>query len=1363
MVRISYPKLHFGFKTIRYSLKTFLIGRKRDLDEHDLTEPLEEHKSSNLGERLAKNWSKEVAYTARRKGQASLARALIKTFKWDITLYGIMLFLMEICFRLPQPIFIGLFIRYFNPKNINSKDPQYSPTFIMRVFHYFSSNQSRISQKEAFFFAACIMLCSLMTIGIFHPCIMATLHIGMRIRVACCSLIYRKVLRIKLTALGGKTVGNTVNLMSNDVNRFDNAPLFLHYLWIAPLQASLITFFIYMEMGVASFYGMMALLVVGPVQVLLSFATAYLRVKAGNRTDERVRHMNEIIQAIQVIKMYAWENAFLKVISKLRKRELKMLVLTSYIRGLTMSFLMITARIGIFLTVVSFVFLDNDVTAEQVFVIGGYYLIIRISCTVYFPLGLNAVAEAKVSIKRIQTFLLTDETTVGDYTVLDPCRNTEIYKEHNRFKRIPFRKVRLSKMSSVTSSIQTIDDSRTPRVTIFRGIAKYGEAVCLENINTEITEGQLIAIVGTVGAGKSCLLNLILGELKLFSGKIKVNGTVSYASQEPWLFAGSVRQNIVFGKELDMDRYHKTIRVCALKRDFSLLPYGDRTIVGERGISLSGGQRARINLARAVYKESDIYLFDDPLSAVDIQVGQQLFQECILRYLKGKIVILVTHQLQYLRRADRIIILNEGTIQIQGTYDEIKRSGVSFALLLEEATQITAGPTEQEKEVDRVLKAISITSAAFNSAIDIEGLKSGPLLFAEMRTMGAVALGNYKEYFLAGGNCCGLLLLCILFIGAQFLGSGGDYFLCQWVYLEELRSHYGSAKVAGFWDKLDRKACIEIYSIIITTTIVIVIFRSLYFFSICMRSSYILHNRMFQSIILAAMRFFNQNTSGRILNRFSKDLGQVDELLPNAFIDTVQITLSLFGALAVVCIINVWFLIPVTVMLILFYILRKFYLKTSRSVKRLEGITKSPVFAHLNATLQGLPTIRINNAEKNLVAEFDNLQDIHSSAWFMFLYTSRAFSFWLDWITALFIGVVTFTCVAQPSNFPGSSVGLVITQAISLTGLIQWGMRQSAELENQMTSVERVLEFTRIEHEPDLESAPDKKPPASWPKRGQIEFVNTSTRYNPLDPPVLKELNLTILPEQKVGIVGRTGAGKSSLIVTLFRLAYFEGEVYIDHVDISVLGLHDLRRKISIIPQEPVLFNGTLRYNLDPFNEFDDSQMLSALIDVEDKDAIYKGYECLNKVMTEGGQNVSVGQRQMICLARAILRNNKILVMDEATANMDAHTDKLIQKTIRSKFAKCTVLTIAHRLHTVMDSDKILVMDAGEAVEFDHPYILLQDPKGYLTELVRKTGAGTAAFLTKTAKQNYMQREAKQKIVEKDDGNESSFSISDLD
>ncbi|KAF2880617.1 hypothetical protein ILUMI_25557 [Ignelater luminosus] len=1151
---------------------------------------------------------------------------------------------------------------------------------------------------------------------------MAVMHVGMKMRIACCSLIYRKALRISLGSLGGKTVGNVVNLMSNDVNRFDMTPLFFHYLWISPIQVVFILYFMYREMHMSALIGILAILGFIPMQAFLGHRTSVLRHKTAVRTDDRVRMMNEIIQGIQVIKMYTWEYAFSSLIYRARQNEINVLKHTSYIRGVIMSFIMFTTRFAIFLTVMSYVLMGNTITAENVFVITSYYQILRQTMTVYFPQGVAQVAEASVAISRIRKFLLTEETDVGDPTPIDP--NWRIKPNRRKYKKER--------------------DMAPERLLLPRGIwvenawARYGDDVCLDDITLDVVPGKLTVIIGQVGAGKSCLLNMVLGELHPFKGTMYVNGVISYAAQEPWLFAGSVRQNILFGQEYDRVRYRDVVRVCALTRDFSLLPYGDKTIVGERGISLSGGQRARVNLARAVYKVADIYLLDDPLSAVDTQVGKHLFDECINKYLKDKVVVLVTHQLQYLKHVEQIVILDEGKILVKGSYDYLQESGLNFAKLLEE--QLAIDDASEENKVQNILNKISIHSAMSMDSSGLERRFTEPEEVAEMRTIGAVDWLIYKEYFHAGANWCVIAVLCIFFFGAQVFASGGDYFLSQWVKIEEHRtSHHHSTPVETYYS-LSRKQCIIIYAILILTTVTVAVSRSFFFFTICMRASVNLHNKMFRSIIRASMRFFQTNTSGRILNRFSKDLGAIDEFLPNAMIDTFQIMLNLLGVVLVVSLISYYLLIPTIAVCILFYMLRRYYLYTSRSVKRLEGITRSPVFAHLNATLQGLTTIRSHGQEMILVDEFDKYQDVHSSAWFMFISTSRAFGYWLDCICVFFIAMVTLSFLVMEETSFGGEVGLAITQCIGLTGLFQWGMRQSAELENQMTSVERVLEFTRIEHEPELESKPDDKPPPDWPQEGEIEFRNAVMRYSTTEPPVLKNLTFVIQPKEKIGIVGRTGAGKSSLISALFRLAYFQGKVYIDGLDIARIGLHDLRRKISIIPQEPVIFSGTMRYNLDPFNEYNDETLLMALQVVEIKSALTDGIACLDQIMAEGGTNVSVGQRQLICLARAIIRNNAILVMDEATANVDPQTDRFIQNTIRTKFSQCTVLTIAHRLNTVMDSDRIMVMDAGNVVELDHPYILLKNKLGYLTTMVNRSGPSMAEHLRKVAQESYEKR-----------------------
>lgn len=405
---------------------------------------------------------------------------------------------------------------------------------------------------------------------------------------------------------------------------------------------------------------------------------------------------------------------------------------------------------------------------------------------------------------------------------------------------------------------------------------------------------------------------------------------------------------------------------------------------------------------------------------------------------------------------------------------------------------------------------------------------------------------------------------------------------------------------------------------------------------------------------------------------------------------------------------------------------------------------RSPIYSHLGASLNGLSTIRAFEAQTILVREFDSLQDLNSSAFYMFMTTSRAFGFWLDVFSVIYIAIVTLSFFLM-ADVGGGNVGLAITQAMGLTGMVQWGMRQSAELENTMTAVERVVEYQTVDPEQDKTAEPEKAVPENWLRAGKIQFQDVVQRYEPggQSKPVLRNLNFTIEPREKIGIVGRTGAGKSSLINALFRLSYLEGRILIDDQDTQTISLESLRRQVAIIPQEPVLFSGTMRYNLDPFDEFADEKLWRALRDVHLHTVVADMPAGLQSKISEGGSNFSVGQRQLVCLARAILRENRILVMDEATANVDPITDGLIQATIREKFSECTVLTIAHRLVTVIDADRVLVMDAGQAVEFDTPYELLRTEQGpkIFQSMVRENGKGLFDQLVQLAAAKERSRE----------------------
>ena len=489
------------------------------------------------------------------------------------------------------------------------------------------------------------------------------------------------------------------------------------------------------------------------------------------------------------------------------------------------------------------------------------------------------------------------------------------------------------------------------------------------------------------------------------------------------------------------------------------------------------------------------------------------------------------------------------------------------------------------------------------------------------------------------------------------------------------------------------------------------------FYTMCITASRKLHNQMFNKILCAPTRFFDLNPKGRILNRFSKDIGTMDDILPTVFIDVLQISLQIIGIVFVVVYKLWWMIFPTALLTFVFYFARMYYVRSSVAIKRVEGISKSPIFSHLASTLNGLSTIRCCGAEEQLIQEFDHLQDLHTSAWYCFLATSRWLGVCCDWIVFFYLCLCPFPFILiRLDNVGGSDVGLVIGTTLALTGMLQYGMRQTAELENQMTSVERVMEYGDIrteeesneKTEPSSHNEPTIKE-SSWPSSGTLEFREVCLQYGENGRYVLKNVSFRTEKEQKIGIVGRTGAGKSSLITALYRLTEPKGDILIDGQSIKSKKLKDLRESISIIPQDPVLFSGSLRMNLDPFNCYSDGEIWKVLSMANLDAFVLTLPKALQHLITEGGDNLSVGQRQLMCLARALLRKTKILVLDEATANVDLKTDELIQKTIRNEFKECTVLTIAHRLNTIMDYSKILVLDQGEVVEYDTPKNLMSD------------------------------------------------------
>uniref|UniRef100_A0A673JJJ5 Cystic fibrosis transmembrane conductance regulator n=1 Tax=Sinocyclocheilus rhinocerous TaxID=307959 RepID=A0A673JJJ5_9TELE len=1210
----------------------FRIGSKRRLEEDDMYKVLPEDGSKRLGEELQSYWDQEVEKATKELRTPKLTKAIIRCYWRSYAVLGVFTLIEEVI-KVIQPVFLGKLIQYFERSEPDNMAALY----------------------EAYGYAAGISLSALGLALLHHLYFYHVQRAGMKIRIAMCHMIYKKALCLSATAMGQTTTGQIVNLLSNDVNKFDELTIFLHYLWMGPLQAAAVIGLLWQEVGASCLAGIAVLIFLMPLQTMFGKLFSKYRSKTAAFTDSRIRTMNEVVSGIRIIKMYAWEKPFAALVNDVRRKEISKIMSSSYLRGLNMASFFTANKIILFVTFTVYVLVGNKISASRVFVVVSLYSAIRLTVTLFFPAAIEKVSESVISIRRIKKFLLLDE----------------LVKSH-----VPL----------------TQEDKKEVSVEIQDLICYWDKSIdapTLQNVSFTVKPGQLLAVIGPVGAGKSSLLSTVLGELPAEKGVVKVKGELTYIYI--YIYITLRYKNKLYFKYILANRKEYLRAVLFDFATYLLLSVG----------------------FRAVYQDADIYLLDDPLSAVDAEVGRHLFEQCICGILKDKPRILVTHQLQYLKAANQILVLKEGHMVARGTYSELLRSGVDFTSLLKKDEEEEGEKGEAPRSPrSRTLSQNSVRSHS-SSVLSAEPVHT---VAEETRTEGTIGLHMYWKYFRAGANVLMLILLVLLNLAQPGFLS---WHLCRYAHDQNMLhvSPIGNGDL-----------CILCSSGLTGATVIFGFMRFLIMFNALVNSAETLHNRMFNSILRTPVRFFDINPIGRILNRFAKDIGHLDSLLPWTFVDFIQVFLQIIGVIAVASSVIPWILIPVIPLLIAFLFLRRYFLRTSRDVKRIESTTRSPVFSHLSSSLQGLWTIRAFKAEERFQQTFDAHQDLHSEAWFLFLTTSRWFAVRLDGMCSVFVTITAFGCLLLKDN-----VGLALSYAVTLMGMFQWGVRQSAEVENLMTSVERVVEYTELESEAPWET--QKRPPPDWPNRGLITFDRVNFSYSSDGPVVLKNISAMFRPREKVGIVGRTGAGKSSLISALFRLMEPEGKILVDGVLTSEIGLHDLRQKMSIIPQDPVLFTGTMRKNLDPFSQHSDHDLWNALKEVQLKAAVEELPAKLETELAESGSNFSVGQRQLVCLARAILRKNRILIIDEATANVDPRTDELIQKTIRAKFKECTVLTIAHRLNTIIDSDRILVLDAGRIHEYDAPHVLLQNQNGIFYKMVQQTGKAEAASLLQTAKQ----------------------------
>ncbi|KAG0196922.1 hypothetical protein BGX28_009619 [Mortierella sp. GBA30] len=1212
---------------------------------------------------------------------------------------------------------------------------------------------------------------------------------GLKARGVFVNLIYRKALRLSSTNKQ-EDMGSIVNHMSTDVDKVVAFFNIIHLSWSAVIE---------IIVAVAQLYGQVRYAMFASVGVIVFIvilnAVCAPRIGLHQETmmkfsDQRMKLITELVTYIKSIKLYAWESYFSEKITKARTLQLNELrKFYSWISFIVV-FLDMIVPLSIFSTLSVYSVIASP---EAPLDIQRIFITITLISMLDNPVNMvnssmSAIVQGKVAYDRLQKFLNSEE--IEEENVLknmDKDASEFAYEiEHGTFgwytpeaveAAIEKRKKDVEDSAKEAANInknwssdivdaddkslstfdekvveekgaktnnETDDDNSDASITPESIRDSMGPV--LRDINLRIKRGSLTAVVGRVGEGKSSLVGALLGEMHRYSGTVRSFGSLAYVAQSAWILNDTVRNNILFGKSYDKERYLNTIRACALVSDLKMLINSDKTIIGEKGINLSGGQKQRISIARAVYADADVYIFDDPLSAVDAHVDQHIFELVLMKTLAHKTRILITNGVNHLTDVDQIVVIKQGRVSQDGVYAELIQDEESDLYRLVQESRFVGtkndsadddGASEEEQDAtddvpgsppfhqegttkdalvrpERPMKRPTFRRAKSSKAKDEDlEIDDTDEVDEEIQAEGRVGWDVYKFYISKLGTAG---VVAFLIIGLSFLAI--DIFTKLW-----LKNWGNESNLPAENRHSDRYWIVTYFAWVLSSglTLAFMIFISMVFMA--RRASKELHASMLGPLIRSPMAFFDVTSSGKIVNRFAHDTTTVDLDLP---MHLLGLTFNILNACNIFafCIAATYYFAIITIPIgCLYYVLSGFYLVSSREIKRLDSAARSPMYAHFGETLSGLVTIRAFDESHRFTTQAMVLLDRSQQTNYLTNATQRWLQIMLDMMSVMILSLVALLAIVQRNTVQQGIFAIVLSEIGGLTIIMKLMMANSCQIENDVVSVERVLEYSKLPSEA-RDVIPDSKTDEAWPPQGEIVFQDYSTRYRDGLDLVLRNLSVTVKAGERVGIVGRTGAGKSSVTLALFRIIEAaEGSISIDGIDISTLGLHELRSRLTIIPQDPFLFGDSVRSNLDPFSRHTDSEIWAALESASLKTYISSLAEGLMTKIENGGENMSLGQRQLMSLARAMLtKNTRVLCLDEATAAIDVETDNAIQQALRREFKGCTVLTIAHRINTIMDSDRIMVLDKGGLKEYETPAKLLAEPSSIFFSLAKESG-----------------------------------------